>query len=80
MAVTTPLAAAAEAMPVMGVLASVGGFMHVPVLAPVGDTQVRPCPAQHALAPLTAEVQPAAPAPLQAVGAAAGRARVLVGA
>lgn len=67
MAVTTPLAAAAaEVTLVMGVLASVGGFMHVPVLAPLGATHFMPCTAQHALAPLLAAVQPAMPTPLQA--------------
>jgi len=69
-AVTTPPATAVVAV-VTGAAARLGGFMHVPVLAPLVMTQVRPCPAQHAVAPAVAEVQPVAPIAMQ--GGAAQR-------
>lgn len=39
--------------------------MQVPVLAPLGTMQVRPCPEQQAVVPLVAVVQPVAPIAVQ---------------
>ena len=63
-AVTTPLAVAGVTV-AMGTAARVGGFMQVPVLAPLAMTQLKPWPAQQAAAPVV--VHPEAPMALQAV-------------
>lgn len=62
---TTPLAVT-EVTSAIGEATRAGGFMQVPLLLPLGMTQVRPRPAQHAVAPVLAEVQPVAPIILQA--------------
>ncbi len=61
----TTLLAITALTPFTGAAASVGGFMHVPLLLPQGMTQVMPGTAQHAVAPVV--VQPLTPMVLQAV-------------
>lgn len=59
-AVTMPLAIALATV-LTGAAAKLGGFMQVPLVRSLGMTQVRPCPAQQAVVPLAAEVQPVTP-------------------
>lgn len=56
--------------PVTGAAVRVGGFMQVPLVLRHGTMQVRPKPAQHAVAPKV--VQPLAPTVLQAVAGERG--------
>lgn len=69
-AVTTPLSITAL-MPLTGAATTLGGFAQVPLLPPLGMTQVRP--PQHVVRPTVAVVQPMAPKDLQSVDSSLGR-------